>query len=131
MHEQLSTPEAPPPVGPYSQAIRTDGLVFVSGQLGTSRSDDGWKLEEGIEEQAAGCIRNIIAVLGAAGLGVRDIVRTTVYLVDMADFARVNRVYERSFERPFPARVAVGIDALPAGALIEMDAVASTDRGAE
>ncbi len=121
---EIRTDAAPAPVGPYSQAIRMGELVFVSGQIpldpGSGRIIDGE-----IEDEARQVIRNLRAVLEAGGSGLERIVRTTVYLTDLALFPRVNAVYAEAFAaEPAPARVTIGVAALPLGARIEIDAIA-------
>ena len=121
--EGICTDRAPAPVGPYSQAVLAGGFVFVSGQLGIDPSSG--RLEEGVEAQADRALANLEAVLSAAGLSTRDVVKTTVLLSDMGDFARVNARYALHFAEPFPARAAFAVRALPLGALVEIEAVAS------
>lgn len=121
-HEVIRTDKAPSPVGPYSQAVLAGGFVFVSGQLGIDPSSG--RLEEGVEAQAGRALDNLEAVLSAAGLSTRQVVKTTVLLADMADFARVNARYALHFSEPYPARAAFAVKTLPLGALVEIEAVA-------
>ena len=119
----VHTDDAPKAVGPYSQAIVAAGWVFVSGQIplvpGTGEMVGGE-----IEAQAERALLNLQAVLDAAGCTLRDVVKATVYLTDMADFARVNAVYGKFFPEAPPARACVEVSALPKGARVEVDAVA-------
>ncbi|HET9334390.1 MAG TPA: RidA family protein [Gemmatimonadota bacterium] len=120
--EAIRTDAAPPALGPYSQAIVTGNLVFTAGQLGGDPRSG--QLPEGIEAQTLQALRNIASVLEAAGAGWKDVVKTTVFLADMSDFAAFNAVYAEVLEEPFPARSTVEAAALPKGARIEIDAVA-------
>ena len=120
--EPIRTEAAPQALGPYSQGIVAGDLVFTAGQLGGDPRTG--QLPEGIEAQTLQALRNIAAVLEAAGAGWRDVVKTTVYLADMADFAAFNAVYAEVVAEPFPARSTVEAAALPRGARIEIDAIA-------
>jgi len=120
--DRVESPRAPAPVGAYSQAVRHGGLVFVSGQLGM---DTEGRLAEGAAAQAGLALDNLEAVLSAAGLGMDSVLKVTVYLADMEDFGKVNDVYAGRFGRPYPARAAVEVSALPKGALVEVEAVAA------
>jgi len=120
--------QAPRAIGPYSQAVAIDGLLFLSGQIGLDPRS-GELVAGGIEAQSERVLQNLEAVLEAEGLGTDAIVRTTVFLVDLADFAAVNAVYARHFQEPFPARVTVGVASLPKGARIEIDAIAVRKAG--
>ena len=115
--------DAPKAIGPYSQAIGCGELVFLSGQIGLD-PQTGNLVPGGTVAEAEQVLRNLSAVLEAAGLSFRDVVRTTIYLVDLADFAVVNDIYARYVQPPFPARATVGVAALPRGARVEIDAVA-------
>ena len=119
----LSTSEAPAAIGPYSQGIDAGDLVFCSGQLGLDPAS-GVLVEGGVEAQAERSLRNLAAVLDAAGLAWADVVKTTIFLVDMADFAAVNAVYGRFMPEPPPARSTVAVAALPKGGLVEIEAIA-------
>jgi 2-iminobutanoate/2-iminopropanoate deaminase len=110
-----------PPVGPFSQAVSTGDLIFLSGQVGLTA--DGKLAEGGIAAQAAQIFVNLAAVLDAAGKGFGDVVRVGVFLTDMADFAALNAEYARHFEQPYPARTTVAVAALPLGASVEIDMV--------
>ena len=119
----IQTDAAPAAIGPYSQAIRTGDLLFCSGQIPLEPST-GELVKEDIEGQARRCLENLSAVAEAAGGSLANAVRCTVYLTDMADFARVNEVYDEFFGGDVPpARVAVGVAALPKGADVEIDAI--------
>ena len=120
--EAIVTSGAPGAIGPYSQAIAAGGLLFCSGQLGLEPATG--ELAGGVEAQAERALRNIMAVLDAAGLGPGDVAKTTVFLADMADFAAVNAVYARFFPDPPPARSTVQVAALPKGGRVEIEAVA-------
>ncbi|MDR2042523.1 MAG: Rid family detoxifying hydrolase, partial [Tannerella sp.] len=106
MKKVIVAPEAPAAIGPYSQAVQVGDLLFVSGQLGLDPATGKW-VEGGAGEQAAQAFKNISAILSAAGYVLQDIVKTTVFLADMADFAAVNEVYAARFAGDFPARSAV------------------------
>jgi 2-iminobutanoate/2-iminopropanoate deaminase len=127
--EPVQSENAPAPVGPYSQAIAHAGLVFASGQIPLDPRTG--KLVPGeIEAQTERVIANLAAVLEAAGSSLARVVKTTVYVTDLALFARINAVYARHFTgRVPPARATVQVAALPLGAAIEIDAIATTDRG--
>lgn len=125
MKRQVSTKKAPAAVGPYSQAIAAGGFLFCSGQLPIDPATGGL-VSGGIEAETSRCLQNLSEVLAAGGASMEDVVKTTVYLADMADFAAVNRVYEGFFPSPSPARAAVGVAALPKGARVEIEAVAAT-----
>jgi 2-iminobutanoate/2-iminopropanoate deaminase len=119
----VSTDHAPAAIGPYSQAIRTGSLLFCSGQIPLDPST-GEIVKEDVEGQTRRCLENLSAVCDAAGASLSQAVRCTVYLADMDDFARVNEVYGEFFgDDDPPARVAVGVAALPRGADVEIDAI--------
>ena len=120
--EGLNAPNAPAAVGPYVHAVRTGGLLFCSGQIPLDPSS-GELVGATPGEQAGRCLENLQAVCAAAGTSLADAVRMTVYLTDMSAFAQVNEVYQSFFESDPPARVAIGVAALPKGAQVEMDAV--------
>ena len=119
----VSTPGAPAAIGPYSQGIVAGSLVFCSGQVGLEPST-GVLVEGGIEAQAERALRNLAAVLDAAGCSFADVVKTTVFLADIADFGTVNAVYGRFMPDPPPARSTFAVAALPKGALVEIEATA-------
>lgn len=118
----VQTDVAPAAIGPYSQAIRAGGLVFTAGQVGAEPSTGN--LLDGIAAQADQALRNLASVLEAAGTGFDRVVKTTIMLVDMADFAAVNEVYARHISPPYPARTTVAVRALPKGALLEIEMIA-------
>lgn len=118
------TPSAPQSLAPYSPAVEAAGLVFLSGQVGLDPIR-GERAPDEIGAQTHQVMRNIGAVLGDLALGYEDIVKTTVFLADISDFAAVNEIYESYFEGPFPARSAVQAGALPAGFLVEIEVVAA------
>jgi len=124
----IATSAAPAAVGPYSQAIDTGSLVFCSGQVGLDPAS-GELVEGGLTAQAERALRNLSAVLDAAGLSTGDVVKTTVFLVDIADFQALNEVYARTFGDPPPARSTFAVAALPRGALVEIEAVAARRSG--
>ena len=120
----ISSSKAPAAIGPYSQAIDSGaGLVFVSGQLPIDPATGAFP-EGGIKEQTAQSIRNAKAILEEAGSGLAKVVKTTVFLADMADFGAMNEVYSSYFTSPFPARSAVAVKDLPKGALVEIECIA-------
>ena len=124
MNTVISTPEAPGAIGPYSQAVDTGTLVFCSGQLGIDPTSG--ELAPDVATQADQAITNLQSVLGAAGLGLSDVVKTTVFLADIADFATVNAIYAQRFNGSvLPARSAVQAAALPKAALVEVEAIAA------
>lgn len=119
----IFTPDAPQPIGPYSQAIDTGTFVFVSGQVPVDPAT-GKLSGDTIDSQARQALRNLKAVLAAAGLGPHNIVKTLVFLRSMADFGTFNALYEEELEGAKPARSTVEVSALPRGALVEIEAVA-------
>jgi 2-iminobutanoate/2-iminopropanoate deaminase len=119
----LLTAHAPAPVGPYSQAIRSGGFIFCSGQLGLDPAT-GTLVEGGVAEQARRALDNLAAVLASAGLTLGAIVKTTIFLADIADFPAVNAVYGERMEAPPPARSTIAVAALPLGARIQIEAIA-------
>jgi len=125
--EPIRAPDAPAAVGPYVHAVRAGGLLFCSGQI-PQDPRTGDLVGATAAEQAGRCLENLAAVCQAAGASLGDAVRLTVYLTEMSSFAAVNDVYESFFESDPPARVAVGVAALPRGAKVEIDAVVSVPR---
>jgi 2-iminobutanoate/2-iminopropanoate deaminase len=126
--ERIQSERAPAPVGPYSQAVSHAGWVFASGQIALDPRT-GAVVPGDIEAQTERVIENLAAVLEAAGSSLARVVKTTVYVTDLAQFARINRVYARHFAGPVPpARATVQVAALPLGAAIEIDAIAISDR---
>ena len=122
-HERIETEEAPRAIGPYSQAITAGDWMFLSGQIGLDPST-GELVAGGIAAEVRQVLTNLGEVLRAGGLSFPDVVRTTVYLIDLADFAELNRLYAGRFEGARPARSTVQVAALPRGARVEIDAVA-------
>lgn len=118
----IHTDLAPKAIGPYSQAIRAGDTVYLSGQIGLDPKT-GELVTGGIEPQARRVFTNLKAVAEASGKGLDQVVRVTVYLTDLAHFTRVNEIMAEYFHAPYPARVTIGVAALPRGALIEVDAV--------
>ena len=125
MHS-ISTEKAPAAIGPYSQGVVVNGLLFASGQIALS-PETGELVGSTIEEQAEQVMKNVGALLTAAGTDFDHVVKTTCFLEDIADFAKFNAVYAKSFGEKLPARSAVGIDKLPKGALIEVEVLASVE----
>ena len=123
----VSTNAAPSAVGPYSQAIATHDLVFCSGQVGLDPAT-GELVSGGIEAETERVLRNVEAVLDAAGCSFADVVKTTCFLADIADFATFNAIYARFFPDPPPARSTFQVAALPKGARVEVEAIATRDR---
>lgn len=121
--EVIATDNAPAAVGPYSQAIGIGDLVYTAGQVALDKNT-GKLVEGGVQEQAQQALENLKAVLEAAGSNLNNVVKTTVFLQNMDDYAAVNEVYGRYFDEGAPARSAVAVAALPLGALIEIEAVA-------
>ena len=119
----ISTTNAPAAIGPYSQAIKVGELVFVSGQLPID-SATGAFAEGGIKELTRQSLTNMKAILEEAGTSMSNVVKTTVFLADMNDFAAMNEVYAEFFAAPFPARSAVAVKTLPKGALVEIECIA-------
>jgi 2-iminobutanoate/2-iminopropanoate deaminase len=128
MKKPVSTPAAPKAIGPYSQAVEARGArtLFLSGQIPLDPAT-GELVKGDIEVETVRVMENLRAVLAAAGAGFGDVVRTTIFLADLADFARVNEVYGRSFPADPPARATVQVAALPRGARVEIDAIAVLD----
>ena len=118
----VHTDAAPAAIGPSGQAVRTADLVFTSGQIGADPSSG--ELAEGVAAQADQALRNLAAVLGAAGSDLEHVAKTTIFLSDMADFTTVNEVYARYLSSPYPARSTIAVKALPKGALVEIEMVA-------
>ena len=126
MRQVINTNKAPAAIGPYSQAIRLGDFVFTSGQIGLD--PESGKLVEGVEAQTEQVLRNLSAVLEAAGARFEDVVKTTIFLTDMADFQTVNMIYAAQFTAEPPARSTVQVAALPRHALVEIEAVAAVPR---
>ena len=122
----ISTKKAPAAIGPYSQAIQVGNLVYTSGQIPIDPAT-GTFVEGGIKEQTRQSLSNVRAILEEAGLTMANVIKTTVFLADMADFADMNAVYAEFFTEPYPARSAVAVKTLPKGALVEIEVVATTE----
>jgi len=121
----VSTANAPAAIGPYSQAVDSGaGLVFLSGQLPINPATGAFP-EGGVREQTRQSLLNVQAILMAAGLTLTNVVKTTVFLADMGDFAAMNEVYAQFFNEPFPARSAVAVKTLPKNALVEIECIAA------
>lgn len=120
--KQVATTKAPGAIGPYSQAIITGSWVYTSGQLGLN--PETGNLAEGVQEQARQALNNVQAILEEAGATLDHVVKTTVFLKDMNDFAAVNEVYSTFFKEPYPARSAIEVARLPKDGLVEIEAVA-------
>ena len=123
MKQVLWTEKAPAAIGPYSQGVREGEWIFVSGQIPLDPLT-GQMVQGDVAAQSERVLKNIDALLAAAGATFADVVKTTVYLTDLVDFAAVNDVYGRWFAPPYPARATVQVAALPRGALVEIDAIA-------
>ncbi|MFC2653350.1 MAG: RidA family protein [Segatella salivae] len=119
----IHTNNAPAAIGPYSQAIEVNGFIFASGQIPINSSTGNF-VEGGIKEQTKQAITNAKNILKEAGTDLAHVVKTTVYLANMADFAAMNEVYATFFQQPFPARSAVAVKDLPKGALVEVEVLA-------
>ncbi|MBQ4422070.1 MAG: RidA family protein [Schwartzia sp.] len=124
MKKVISTAEAPKAIGPYSQAIEAGGFIFVSGQIPLIPAT-GEIVEGSVEVQTARVLENLKAILEAAGASLEDVVKTTVYITNMDDFAKVNGIYGQYFQENPPARVCVEVSKLPKGALVEIDVIAA------
>ena len=123
MKQSIATPLAPAAIGPYSQAVEAGNTLYVSGQLPINPAT-GLFAEGGIKELTAQSLTNMKAILEAAGMSFDNVVKTTVFLADMADFADMNEVYAQFFAAPFPARSAVAVKTLPKGARVEIECIA-------
>lgn len=117
----ISTLNAPAAIGTYSQAVKAGGTIYISGQIGLDPAN--MQMVDGFEAQTVRVFENLKAVAQAAGASLGDAVKLTIYLTDLANFATVNEIMARYFVEPFPARAAVGVKALPKGALVEADAI--------
>ena len=122
MKTVISTPSAPGAIGPYSQAIDTGSMLYASGQIPINPATG--EIPEGIKAQTAQSLENVKAILAAAGLTTANVVKTTVFLADMNDFAAMNEVYASVFEAPYPARSAVAVRTLPKNVLVEIEVIA-------
>ncbi|MDR1407922.1 MAG: RidA family protein [Tannerella sp.] len=124
MKKVISTTQAPAAIGPYSQAIQVGNMLFASGQLGIDPATNDF-VEGGVKEQTRQAFHNIRAILGEAGYTLQDVVKATVFLADMADFAAMNEVYAAQFDSDFPARSAVAVRTLPKNGLVEIEVIAA------
>ena len=127
MKKAISTTKAPSAIGPYSQAIQVGNFLYASGQIPINPAT-GNIVEGGIKEQTQQSLNNVNAILQEAGLTMDNVVKTTVFLADMNDFADMNAVYAEFFAEPFPARSAVAVKSLPKGALVEIEVVAIIEK---
>ena len=123
MKTQIATEKAPGAIGPYSQAIDCGPFIYASGQIPLNPATG--EMAEGITEQTRQSLANVKAILEAAGLTMANVVKTTVFLADMNDFATMNAVYAEAFEAPYPARSAVAVKQLPKNALVEIEVIAA------
>ena len=123
MKKIIATKNAPAAIGPYSQAVQAGNMLFASGQLGLDPAT-GQFPEGGVKEQTAQAFKNVKAIFTEAGLTMDNVVKTTVFLADMGDFAAMNEVYAAQFEGTFPARSAVAVKTLPKNALVEVEVIA-------
>ena len=119
----IQTDQASAAIGPYSQAVSKNGLLFVSGQLGLDPATGA--LVEGVEAQTRRALQNLVAILAAAGLGPQHVLKATIYVANMDDFALVNKLYAETFAPPFPAREVVQAARLPKNGLVEISAIAA------
>lgn len=124
MKTQISSSKAPAAIGPYSQAIAANGFLFISGQLPIDPTTGNFA-EGGIRELTRQSLENVKSILAEAGLTLADVVKTTVFLADMSDFAAMNEVYAEYFTAPAPARSAVAVKTLPKGGLVEIEVIAA------
>ncbi len=123
--KQISTTNAPAAIGPYSQALRTGNMMFVSGQIPVDPATG--LMADTIEAQAVQSLTNLKNILAAEGLTMKNVIKTTIFLADLNDFAKVNAVYETFFEAPYPARSCVQVAAIPKGAGVEIECIAVVD----
>jgi 2-iminobutanoate/2-iminopropanoate deaminase len=123
MKTSIHSRQAPAAIGPYSQAVEQGGLIFCSGQIALDPAS-GMLVEGGIEFETRRALQNLGEVLAAAGVDFIDVIRTTIFMVDLGEFETVNRIYGEHFEPPYPARSTVQVAALPRKARIEIDAIA-------
>ena len=126
MKQVINTSAAPTAIGPYSQAIQVGNLVYTSGQIPINPATNSF-VEGGIKEQTRQSLSNVQAILKEAGLNMGNVIKTTVFMADMNDFAAMNEVYAEFFAAPYPARSAVAVKTLPKGALVEIEVIAAKD----
>ncbi len=122
----ISTTKAPAAIGPYSQGLETAGMVFVSGQIPVDPQTGN--IPETIEEQTAQSLSNLENILGANGMTMADVVKTSVFLADLGDFTAMNEVYASRFQEPYPARSCVQVAAIPKGSRVEIECIAVKQR---
>ena len=123
MKNVISTDKAPAAIGPYSQAIEINGMVFTSGQIPVNPATG--EIAATVEEQAEQALKNVAAVLAAAGTGMENVIKTTVFIKEMNDFAKINEIYAKFFTGAYPARSCVEVARLPKDVLIEVEAIAT------
>ena len=123
MKQVISTENAPAAIGPYSQAIEVNGMVFTSGQIPVDPATG--KIAETVEEQAEQALKNVSEVLAAAGTDMEHVIKTTVFIKEMNDFAKINEIYAKFFTGAFPARSCVEVARLPKDVLLEIEAIAT------
>ncbi len=123
MKEVISTTAAPGAIGPYSQAVKIGNFLYCSGQIPVNPATG--EIPEGIEAQTAQSLANVKAILAAAGTGIENVVKTTVFLADMSLFGKMNEVYAKNFTEPYPARSAVAVRELPKQVLVEIEVIAA------
>lgn len=123
MKNVIHTVSAPAAIGPYSQAIQMGDFLFTSGQLGIL--PETGELAQGVEAQTEWALKNLGAILAEAGMGYANVLKTTVFVADLADFSKVNAVYQKFFENAYPARSCVQVAALPKGGLVEIECIAA------
>lgn len=121
--EKVTTPNAPAAIGPYSQSVKVNGMLFASGQIPLDPAT-GNIVSGGIEAQAHQAFANVKNIVEAAGTTMSSVLKVTVFMADMADFVKVNAIYAQYFTEPYPARSAVAVRALPKGALLEVEVIA-------
>ena len=119
----IQTTKAPAAIGPYSQAVEANGFVFASGQLGINPAT-GEFVEGDVQAQTRQALTNALAIMNEAGLDLNNVIKTTVFLSDMANFAAMNEIYAEFFSEPYPARSAVAVKTLPKNALVEVECIA-------
>ena len=124
MKKVIATTSAPAAIGPYSQAIEVNGMVFISGQVPVDPST-GKLVDGGVKEQTAQCFKNIKAILKEAGLDTNNVVKTTVFLGDMSYFTDMNEVYASNLEESFPARSTIAVKGLPLNSMVEIEVIAA------
>ncbi len=123
MKNVIVTDKAPAAIGPYSQAIAVNGMLYTSGQIPVNPATG--TMPDSVEEQTEQAMKNVLAILEEAGLGAKNIVKTTVFIKNMQDFSKINAVYEKFFQEGYPARSCVEVARLPKDALVEIEAVAA------